>query len=58
MEGDSLGLLDTVVDSGHRSFLLGVKREQLQVLVSRPPSEYLRIDECWVERYKTVNFFE
>ena len=48
MAGDTLALLDGVIDSSHRSFLAVVQRVKLNVLRPRPPAEFIPVDPRWV----------
>ena len=43
-------LLDPVIDSSHRSFLVAVEHRHLSVLRTRPPAELLYVDPRWTER--------
>ena len=43
-------LLDTAIDSGHRSFQTACEHKHLTVLQSRPPAELLRVDDRWIPR--------
>ncbi|WVZ90564.1 hypothetical protein U9M48_036855 [Paspalum notatum var. saurae] len=43
---------DPVVDSGHRSYISAVEHKHLATFQSRPPKEYLELDNRWLQRLR------
>ena len=43
-------LVDPVIDSSHRSFLVAVEGRDLHVLRPRPPEERIGLDPRWFDR--------